>query len=186
MIPPKGWAHRRLARPCAGAARGSRPGSSFVDGMTRAPGRNARNLRRQRRRPRSGQIRAIRIKDPYCRRLQHRWPSDAVGPRVSNRNGGTLMLREQHRRANVAPAGGRATATESQRCCCFGETSLLSGGPHETSGGQAQPKIDSSRPVTVTPEDPHRWPGPARPGPAPARPGPAPARPGPGPGPARR
>jgi hypothetical protein len=95
--------------------------------------------------PRSGSP-ELRTNDPYRRRLPHRWPFDAAGPRTSYRNVGTLMLREQHRRANVVPAGGWATATESQRCCCPGNTSLLSGAPEEAAGGFTPPTRPLSRP----------------------------------------
>ena len=39
------------------------------------------------------------------------------------------MLREQHRRANVVPRGGRAAASAGHRCCCSGDTGLESGRP---------------------------------------------------------
>ena len=65
--------------------------------------------------------------DPYRRWLQHRWPPDAARPQASYRNGGTLMLRQQHRRTNVVPGGGRATATKGHRCCSDGDTGHLSG-----------------------------------------------------------
>src|SRR6202050_964895 len=61
-------------------------------------------------------------KGPEPRRLPHRWPPDAAGPQTSYRIVGTLMLREQHRRATVVPSGRRATASTGQRCCCPGDT----------------------------------------------------------------
>src|ERR1700683_4319936 len=41
----------------------------------------------------------------YCQRLPQRWNFDAVGLRTSYRNGGALMLREQHQSSNVVPGG---------------------------------------------------------------------------------
>ncbi len=98
-------------------------------------------------------------KATYRRRLPHRWSLDAVESRASYRNVGTLMLREQHRGANVVPAGGRATATGGQRCCRPGDTGLLSGPPDAGSPDEA------AAGTAALPTCPHRARAPAGSGP---------------------